>query len=647
MKTNMRVIFHEKKWAIQLKLMAIFICSTVPSLYLTGQLDYGIKNPGDKYEQKCSECMELINNLPVEEQFGAHVNDDNTIYFIATSIKWFETMIKNKYDGIAIDIVSKDRYDCDQKYISKRSLTRGDLQKPIYRDELFDNLVPNDYNQVIVEIGPLPSKYRGKDIEFNIMFIKNKYVCHYTNFYDIKAYRWALLDMGFYMDTLVYYNDWDTTYSEREQYLLRHKKMKFVIPFEKDKSEYNASDIKPLYESLKLSDFDIKKIKIRAYSSVEGNLARNIQLQEARANSIVEALQSYQHPSIETDIKASENWVEFYQDISLTAHEGLLKMNKSEIKEKLEDKKLQEKLEPYLKKHRKAIVVLELQKKDKYSGMEPKVLIELFNKSVADENISEAIKIQNSIFEKIKHENTPVNLIDKMELPKKKEYSILLNKNKMFPYLIHERNTLETYQELLDLHDLLPEDEKIRYNICALKFRIWLLGEITVNPETFQSEIVHLKDLGIPDELVTRMLINYEIIMSEYYLMQDDYKNKDKSLQKIQSYYESVPLKEDDYLNLSQYLTSYARYDWAIDLLEDKVDDVDVSEDLLFYYLNLTLIDKSMTKRTSYRNILLNAYNINNVRFCNIFDPYGKGGVTFQLLEDKYLRKTYCENCKE
>lgn len=114
----------------------------------------------------------------------------------------------------------------------------------------------------------------------------------------------------------------------------------------------------------------------------------------------------------------------------------------------------------------------------------------------------------------------------------------------------------------------------------------------------------------------------------------------------IYSNYKYIPLSDLDYLSLAQYFASYAKYDWATKLLESKVKRVDVDEDLLFYYLNLTIIDQKMTKRSDYRTILLNAYNINPSRFCEIFEPFGQGGVTFQLLENEYLRKTYCESCK-
>ncbi|HSZ25391.1 MAG TPA: hypothetical protein VK766_06735, partial [Cytophagaceae bacterium] len=73
---------------------------------------------------------------------------------------------------------------------------------------------------------------------------------------------------------------------------------------------------------------------------------------------------------------------------------------------------------------------------------------------------------------------------------------------------------------------------------------------------------------------------------------------------------------------------------------------IDVEEDLLFYYINLTIAQPKVTATKSYRAIMLNAINLNRERFCAIFKPFGKGGISFQLLDSEYLKKTYCENCK-
>ena len=84
----------------------------------------------------------------------------------------------------------------------------------------------------------------------------------------------------------------------------------------------------------------------------------------------------------------------------------------------------------------------------------------------------------------------------------------------------------------------------------------------------------------------------------------------------------------------------------ATALIENRVNRIDVDEDLLFYYLNLTIIDEALTQTSDYRSIMLNAFNRNKTRYCRLFNASNDGGVTFQLPEDDYLRDSYCENCE-
>ena len=608
---------------------------------------YDIKDPGNNFQNKCLECLNVIEAKPNEIQFGIHHDDSGKLYFVLSHKAWFDLMFKKSGDGIAIDIVSKDRYACSNGKLNKKSMIRGDLQRPYYLKELKQNMLPSEKGELVIKMGTIPEKYNYKDVEFNILFLKDKNLCYYNSFYDIKTYRWDLLDMGLYFDTLTYKTKIDTSLKEQEKYILQHKVLRFEIPFERNKAEYSVSDIKPMYDSLKLTNFNIQRISIRAYSSIEGNEERNIELQQERAQSIVKALQSFQTPSIITDIQASENWVDFLNDIAFTSYSKLAELSKVEIKEKLKDKKLLQDLEPYLQKHRKAVIILELQKKDKYDNISANELVNLFSKSISEKNLEQAIDIQNSLFEKVRKHEIAASFINKLEIPRKSEFSLLLNKNCIFKYLMNEVEVYDAYNELTDLQDLIPNDGHIKYNLCALKFKVWLLGKNAIDPAEFKNEITELKKWNIPQNLVKRMLINYEIVMSEYYMNQGDFTNKDKSLKFIYSNYQSLSISEIDYLSLAQYFASYAKYDWAIKLLDKKVRSIDVTEDLLFYYLNLTIIDEKLTKRPDYRTILLNAYNLNKKRYCELFNAFGHGGVTFQLLENEYLRKTYCESCSK
>jgi len=213
--------------------------------------------------------------------------------------------------------------------------------------------------------------------------------------------------------------------------------------------------------------------------------------------------------------------------------------------------------------------------------------------------------------------------------------------------LTNERQALIVYNELKALEKLVPNNGEVKYNIVALKIKLWRYQAIPIKEKQLKQTIKNLKKFGIAQPLINRMLVNYHIIKAEKSMRKRDYQVKDASVNFINKTYEKFDLSDFDYLSLAQFFSYYANTNLAVELLEEKVKSIDIDEDLLFYYLNLTLINEELTKDSDYRTALLNAYNMNETRFCELFNAVDNGGVSFQLLANQYLRKTYCENCQE
>ncbi|MBN4051519.1 hypothetical protein JYU16_01770, partial [bacterium AH-315-M05] len=465
----------------------------------------------DKMAAKCSECTAVLNNKPVDVKFGFRFNDFNEIFFIMTDIRWFDKLFKKKYDGIAIDIITKNMYPCGEKNKSANSnIYKGKLLPPVYLKEMKENSVIAEKGEIVCKVGKLPSKYLDTEFELNLLILKNNYVCYYSSFYDIPSFRWEILEMGFYMDTLKagdLFNEIDS--ASREKVVLFDKKLSFVIPFEKNKAEYSPEDIKPVYNSLNLTSYNITKIKIRAYSSIEGNTERNIILQNKRAQSIVDALQSYQTKNIQTEVSASENWVEFLNDISGTEFSPLADMSKEQIKERLKDKNFASRMEPILKNHRKAILVLDLQKKSIYTESDAVVIKEYFEESLKEKNIAKALEIQSVIFSKIRNNELPENFLNSIEIPEKIEYGRLLKNYAAFNYERHEEDVYSALVEFKKLEDLMPNDKHIKYNVCLLQIKSWLYGELIIEQTELLNNIKTLERIRINRKLVKRLSINY------------------------------------------------------------------------------------------------------------------------------------------
>lgn len=312
----------------------------------------------------CRACDRLLQEKPKEVLFGIEIHTNGEVYFSMSNKDWFYKLFTGPQDGVSVDLVSKDQYACGATLPNDYAAKKGVVLQPVFLQELKKNMKDVGGGQFITKIGSVPASLTKKELEGNLIIIKNGFICHYTSFVDIARSQWALLPTGLYTDTLLHVELNDDTVKTMP--LFYTKKLQCNISFSKNKTVYNASDIKPLYDSLQLKDYSIKAISIRAYSSIEGSAQINSKLQQQRAQSIVKALQQYQSPEIKTTITTSENWIEFYNDIARSPYKELASLGKPEIKKKLLDKALAEQLEPYLNNHRKAIVTIYLNKRTGY-----------------------------------------------------------------------------------------------------------------------------------------------------------------------------------------------------------------------------------------------------------------------------------------
>ena len=223
--------------------------------FITSQNTYDIIFPGKGSNQQCQECLKVFSQKPKEVKFSI-IRENANLYFEVNDKNWFNLLFKNAGDGVAIEIVLKSRYACELETVAKTQL-RGFLLKPVYSKELKQGLSSNAENRYRSYVGEVPEGFLNDELEYNIMFLGNKNLCRYYVIYDLETYSWDLLDMGMYLDDLTYDTKQIKSFSN-ENYIIRNKTLKFKIPFEKNKSVYSPEDIKPVYDSLNLTDFNIK-----------------------------------------------------------------------------------------------------------------------------------------------------------------------------------------------------------------------------------------------------------------------------------------------------------------------------------------------------------------------------------------------------
>jgi len=618
-----------------MKYSILFLTLFISTLTFAQQPTYGIDTQYDPNSQICNAFKNALRSKPKEVKFGIK-RKGNKLYLSATDEKFMKNLLNGKDDGIAVDVVSKNRYDCDSS--PEQTQIKGVLLRPIYKKALFKKYDKNT-QMFSTPVGTVPANLADQDLEFNILFLKDKKMCSYYVLYDLESYPWELMDMGLYLDEIVYKN---RTRNSTET-IERFKTLKFTIPFEKNKTAYAPEDIKPRCDSRELTNYNIKKIDIKAYASVEGTTEGNLKLQKGRAESIVQSLQSFQTDNIETQIETAENWVEFLDDVKETSNADLASKSQKEIKAALTGQ-TSSALEPILAKHRKAIVTLKMNRIDLLKDKSINELVADFKTNVQSDDIEQAKKIYYTLVDKILEKNEPYEL-EALKLPVQKKNVPFNSSTSALEFMFDNRQALIVKNAFNKLEELDPDNKKIKYNQVVVDFMLWRANAGGVTEKILTSGIKNLSKYGIIKPHIERFMINLNIVKAEKFMRERKFKEKDRAVKYIYDHYKKASLSDTDYVSLAQYLTYFDSVDKAVKLLDPKAKQLTVDENILFYYLNLTIIDKDRTALPEYRTIMQNAIDKNKTRFCKLFDPALGDGVTFQLLEDEYLRSTYCETC--
>lgn len=630
---NKRSIFVKR-----IPLMILIFSLLTTGIQAQNEPVFNIKSPGDDKARRCQDYFEVMRSIPAEVRFTI-IERNRNLYLVFNSRPHFESIFDHKGDGFAIDIIHKDQYRCDGPNQHAKSWAhKGTLLPPMYKDRFMPLIQESANGIMVIKYGQLPETFDPKEVEYNLLIVQKNWLCENRYFYNLDYDTWSLLPMGLYRDSIQ--NPGALPYRNLQ------KTMNFKVPFEKDKTVFQEADVQPIRDSLNLTDYVIKTIDLKAFSSVEGPLERNIRLQEGRAQSIIDILKGYQNESIQSTISTSENWEQFRVDLQGTRFVQLLDMSEVEVKAALSaGKPLLRELESILSKHRKAEINISLEKRVNPVTGSPELLKSLFSQSIEEKEIDQALYLQTLAFERIKNNTLPESFLGELKIPESAVYGSLLSNRAIFQAEHAPDNLKQSAEAFQNLLRLLPNNKNIRYNLAVMRLKQWAVNEQEVNRRDLQQLVSLVERAGLPRALVRNLRVNYHIILTKYLNDEGDFSAKNRSLRYIFNEYRNSNLEDDELLRVAKFMTHYSRFDWAQALLKPRVLTEDVSTDVIFYYLNLTIADNRNTRKPDYQKVLDKARKKDQTRFCSLFKPKPQGGITFQLLDDKVLKRKFCETC--
>lgn len=611
------------------KIQFVFVLGSQPFDFEEDTMDqeaYGIElfHQDECYECKCSAALKT-DTLPTYVQEGTFVKK-GIVYYYFSDLTLFQKIYDKDY-SISADIIFKEQFPCGTANILYPStLHSGYLIPPVKISDILLSNTTKEEQKILAPIATLPSKLSTLEAEANMLLIHKKKLCRYYTFSPVYGATISNLAPTFYKDSV----------SPTHIIPSKFKQNKFIIPFQKNKSEYQLSDIQPIYDSLNLKNHIVRKVQIIAYSSVEGNTKHNHQLQQQRASSILQAFQSLQADSIIKDIRTFENWKQFRTDIAQTTHSSLLKKSKKEVKELLNNTPLEQELEPILAQERKAIITLFIEKKPITSSHADSLFL-LLKKSIKKQNNDQTTSYFTQLYQQFQDSSTQVKLAQ-ITIPYQKEFTsiIQLQLITLYQYGL----SLPSNDSLYTLFNLCPSRSPEKTNIAFLILEKWYEKSL-FTPSQFSIEDINA--LVTSSIYRKKLLLNYHLIAAEYYQKNFQEEKCIPHIDYVLNNYQFSIDSEIDALQLANYLVYYDYIEDAREILQPYAIEPSAHEDVIFYYLSLSIPYNIKKSSSTFKELMKRAKKINTHRFCKLF---GQSTVTFQLFQNYFMKSMYCESCE-
>jgi hypothetical protein len=260
-----------------------------------------------------------------------------------------------------------------------------------------------------------------------------------------------------------------------------------------------------------------------------------------------------------------------------------------EIKRRLLDPVVARDLEPVLAKQRKAVVYLYVDRANESTSLPDTLLRSRIQQAIDSLHMDEARLMLRELAMRIDAGGVDPKELERLEIPMAKSYASLLNDREMYRYMAKSMDEYALLQHLLEIKALDSMNGSVAYNICALRFFFWQYADDSLSKAVIWKEVEGLAAKGISAVLISRMKINYYILLCEDKEEALAYAEKDRAIDSIKAAFSKVALNDEDRYSLGRFYAYYQRNELAESIVAPRISAPDVSENLLFFYINLVL----------------------------------------------------------
>ncbi|MFW5851069.1 MAG: hypothetical protein ACOCWB_02480 [Bacteroidota bacterium] len=569
---------------------------------------------------------------------------DGVIWFETDDYRTLRKLLRYPKDGLAVDIVMWKQYPCDgDNLINTIMLNKGHMTKPVYNREFekeneYQGRVAKD--KLKIKLGTIPEGVR--DYELNLVIILDKYVCaSLIPPYIMPETNTTLPKAKAFPDTI-------TPSHNAFRYIPRQDTaiVSFTIPFDKGKSQYKKEDIQAFIDSLDQPHFHPLSFKITAYSSIDGDPQRNMELRGERILSIKRAIEEYSENSVPITTESSDSWSLFYSDIVGTDFQFLRPKSKKEVLRYLKQGDNKKMLEPILAKHRFAKIDIRVRYDISTVQKEQDYVLYLFNKALQEYDIDKALAIQKYIIEQVLRKRYTRLAVDKMNIPNRFEYAGILMNKLWLDYEAREVPIDEAYViELRRLNRMSPENAYIRRNLVFARLQIEVINNDSYVIE-LQREIDDLMNSSLPKYVIDPVNLQLQILSIEALGENLKISNEDKFIEeafdRIKNIIEIDKTDWQGAYNLAVLFTSMGDYEYPLSIMTPMIHNPNIDENFIFMFISICTHTNYMRYTEVFEQALQRAYEINPKKLCELIDT---GKISFQIMDNPEVKKFYCNAC--
>jgi hypothetical protein len=577
-------------------------------------------------------------------QKGLYVSGDK-ILLRYPNAKDLRRFLKKQKDGLAVDIIQRSQYiSADYNIVDNNLLNKGVMGKVLYKDKLFkknllitkDKKANRKVKGIEVEIGKFDPKITGP-YELNLIVVQNGFICKtVTRGYSETANAESNTPIG--LLPMPNSKGLKPAFEPRSESSI----VNFVIPFEKNKSEFKQTDIEPFIKAMNEPDFIIDGLYIYAYASIEGDSVANSKLQQKRAESVVKVLQGMQNNKISPTIKTKDSWGLFLLENEDGKFADIVNLGKSKAVARINsDKKLLEELEPILAKERFAQIIMDVTY-DVSGNKEEKFSTVSFNRAVKANNTKLSYKIMEFINKRVSEGKYPANIYDSLKIPEDAKNIGLLNNQVYYSYLANnsiDDEDEKTFDRLLQLE---PTNPVLQYNKVFCQLKLDSSAGNTEHQAQVQQTINNLYG-KLDSNYVNGLNIEWQFkIMETLDTLANSEALIEACITRIKQFYNIKEATWQNALKLAIVFNRAKDFNYAATLLEPYLNMPKVNENLVFMYISSASRVREKYYSRTFAKALDIAKNKNQERYCKLF---GEPFMTFQVLENPEVKKTYQATC--